>query len=210
MIEATYKKGDRVRHPARPEWGIGVINKIEVLTRDASTDLRIWVRFPSVGEKTLLASVASLEIIDEQGFGSGIHSRPTVTDLDLAKGGGWLGAISKQSADNIMTALPGEATDPFASLRKRLEFSTQLYRFDGSSARLVEWSVAQSGLDDPMSRFNRQELEQLYKRFVFNLDAHLLKLLGELRREKALVDQVLLTAPPLAVRTVRRLQGMVK
>ncbi|MSR68903.1 MAG: DUF3553 domain-containing protein [Phycisphaerales bacterium] len=210
MIEATYKKGDRVRHPARPEWGIGSVTKIEVVTRDSTTDLRVWVRFPSVGEKTMLASVAGLETIDEQGFGSGIHTRPTVTDIDLAKGGGWLGAVSKQSADNIMTALPGEATDPFASHRKRFEFSTQLYRFDGSAARLVEWSVAQSGLDDPMARFNRQELEQLYKRFIFNLDAHVLKLLGELRREKPVIDQVLLTAPPLAVRTVRRLQGMLR
>lgn len=210
MIEATYKKGDRVRHPSRPEWGVGVVNKIEVVTRDASTDLRVWVRFPSVGDKTLLASVAALEIIDDQGFGSGIHARPTVTDLDLAKGGGWLGAISKQSADNVMTALAGEATDPFASLRRRFEYSVQLYRFDGSPTRLVEWSIAQSGLDDPMARFNRQELEQLYKRWLFNLDAHVLKLLGELRREKSIIDQVLLTAPPLATKTIRRLQGMVK
>ncbi len=210
MVEATYKKGDRVRHPSRPEWGIGVVNKIEVVTRGPSTDLRVTARFPSVGDKTLLASVAALEIIDEQGTGSGFHARPTVTDLDLAKGGGWLGAISKQSADNIMTALAGEATDPFSSLQRRFEFSTQLYRFDGSPARLVEWSVAQSGLDDPMARFNRQELEQFYKRWLFNLDAHLVKLLSELRREKPFIDRVLANAPPLAVRSVRRLQGMVK
>jgi len=86
----------------------------------------------------------------------------------------------------------------------------KLYRFDGTPARLVEWSIAQSGLDDPMSRFNRQELEQLYKKWLFNLDAHLLKLLGEFRREKAVVDQALLNAPPLAVKAVRRQQGMLK
>ena len=50
MIEATYKKGDRVRHPSRPEWGIGVVSKIEVVTRGSSTDLRVWVRFASIGE----------------------------------------------------------------------------------------------------------------------------------------------------------------
>ncbi len=210
MIEATYKKGDRVRHPSRPEWGIGVVSKIEVVTRGESTDLRVWVRFPSIGEKTLLASAAGLEIIDEPNFSSGVHSRPSVTDFDVAKGGGWLGAISKQSADDLMMALPGEATDPFANPRRRLEVTLKLYRFDGTPARLVEWSIAQSGLDDPMSRFNRQELEQLYKRWMFNLDAHLLKLLAELRRERIVVDQVLLTAPPLAVKAVRRQQGLLK
>jgi hypothetical protein len=45
---------------------------------------------------------------------------------------------------------------------------------------------------------------------MFNLDAHLLKLLGVFRREKAVVDQALLNAPPLAVKAVRRQQGMLK
>ena len=210
MIEATYKKGDRVRHPSRPEWGIGVVSKIEVVTRGSSTDLRVWVRFPSIGEKTLLASAAALEILEDQIFSSTVHSRPSVTDFDVAKGGGWLGSISKQTANDLMTTLPGEATDPFAHPKRRLEVTIKLYRFDGTPARLVEWSIAQSGLDDPMSRFNRQELEQLYKKWIFNLDAHLLKLLGEFRREKAVVDQALLNAPPLAVKAVRRQQGMLK
>ncbi|MEN9668859.1 MAG: hypothetical protein RLZZ386_766 [Planctomycetota bacterium] len=210
MIEATYKKGDRVRHPSRPEWGIGVVSKIEVVTRGSSTDLRVWVRFPSIGEKTLLASAAALEILEDQSFSSSVHSRQSVTDFDVAQGGGWLGSISKQTANDLMTTLPGEATDPFAHPKRRLEVTIKLYRFDGTPARLVEWSIAQSGLDDPMSRFNRQELEQLYKKWMFNLDAHLLKLLGEFRREKAVVDQALLNAPPLAVKAVRRQQGMLK
>ena len=210
MIEATYKKGDRVRHPSRPEWGIGVVSKIEVVTRGSSTDLRVWVRFPSIGEKTLLASAAALEILEDQSLSSAVHSRPSVTDFDVAKGGGWLGSISKQTANDLMTTLPDEATDPFAHPKRRLEVTIKLYRFDGTPARLVEWSIAQSGLDDPMSRFNRQELEQLYKKWMFNLDAHLLKLLGEFRREKAVVDQALLNAPPLAVKAVRRQQGMLK
>ena len=210
MIEATYKKGDRVRHPSRPEWGIGVVSKIEVVTRGSSTDLRVWVRFPSIGEKTLLASAAALEILEDQSFSSSVHSRPSVMDFDVAQGGGWLGSISKQTANDLMTTLPGEATDPFAHPKRRLEVTIKLYRFDGTPARLVEWSIAQSGLDDPMARFNRQELEQLYKKWMFNLDAHLLKLLGEFRREKAVVDQALLNAPPLAVKAVRRQQGMLK
>ena len=210
MIEATYKKGDRVRHPSKPEWGVGVVSKDEVTTRGETTDLRIWVRFPSIGEKTLLASVAGLELIEAQAFSSAIHARPSVTDVDVAKGGGWLGSISKKSAEELMTALPGEATDPFVNPKRRFETTMALYRFDGTPARLVEWSIAQSGLDDPMSRFNRQELEQLYKRWMFHLDAHLLKLLGELRRERVAIDQLVATAPLLAVKAVRRQQSLLK
>ena len=57
-----YKKGDHVRHPERPEWGIGEITKMEILTRDGKPDRRLWVKFPSEGTKTLLASIANLEM----------------------------------------------------------------------------------------------------------------------------------------------------
>ena len=210
MIEATFKKGDRVRHPSKPEWGIGVVTKLEVVSRDASPDLRVSVRFPSIGEKTLLASLASLELLENGAASAAAYARPSLTDLDVANGGGWLGAISKTTANDLMTALPDDATDPFVSPRRRLDRTLNLYRFDGSPARLVEWSIAQSGLDDPMSRFNRQELEQLHKRWLFNLDAHLLKVLGEFRRERSVVDEALATAPPLAVKAVRRQFAMLK
>ncbi len=206
MIEMTYKKGDRVRHPSRPEWGEGSITKIEVVTRDRATDLRVWVRFSSIGEKTFLASAAALEIIDDQGHSSSVHARPTLHSLQVAEGGGWLGSMTKRTPEELMTTLPGEASDPFLPLRKRAEFLLKLYRFDGSPARLVEWSVAQSGVDDPLSRFNRQELEQLYKRWIFNLEAQTKRLMTELRRDGITIESLLPTAPPLAQRTIPRLQ----
>lgn len=209
MIEATFKKGDRVRHPSRPEWGTGTITKIEVVTRDQATDLRIWVRFPSVGEKTLLASAAQLEPAEDQGFAA-VHARPTVTSLDVEKGGGWLGSISKRTPEELMSSLSDEATDPFVGPRRRFEVALALYRFDGSPTRLIEWAIAQSGLDDPLSRFNRQELEQLHKRWLFNLDGHVTKLLGDLRREQVAIDPFLAKAPPLAVKSVRRLQSTLR
>ena len=206
MIETTYKKGDRVRHPSRPEWGSGVVTKIETVTQDRGTDLRLWVRFSLIGEKTFLASVAGLEVVDDQGVSNSVHARPTLDSLHVNGDGGWLGSISKSIPEELMTSLSGEANDPFIPLQKRADFIIKLYRFDGSPARLIEWAVVQSGIDDPLSRFNRQEIEQFYKRWLFNLEAQTKKLLADLRRDGIRIETLMTGAPPLAQRTIPRLQ----
>jgi glutamyl/glutaminyl-tRNA synthetase len=166
--------------------------------------MRLWVRFPTTGEKALLASAAGLELVDSPASEQLLGDRPSIHELDMANGGGWLADVSKRKIDDVMVAVSDDALDPFASPQRRLANILGLYRFDGSPARLVEWAVAQSGLDDPMSRFNRQELEQFHRRWLANVDAQLLKLLTDLKRERALVDAALKTAPPLAQRAVRR------
>jgi hypothetical protein len=203
-MQTVFKKGDRVRHPSRPEWGTGTISRIEILARGGTPDMRLWVRFPTTGEKALLASAAGLELVDSPASEQLLGDRPSIQELDMANGGGWLADVSKRKIDDVMVAVSEDALDPFASPQRRLANILGLYRFDGSPARLVEWAVAQSGLDDPMSRFNRQELEQFHRRWLANVDAQLLKLLTDLKRERALVDAALKTAPPLAQRAVRR------
>jgi hypothetical protein len=175
MTCVSTKTGDKVRHPARPEWGVGVITRTEVFTGDGGSDQRLWVKFPSIGVRTLIASVAKLELIEAAvGDTPSVYARPTITQVDDAKGG--LAADTAfRKPEDLMTSLPLDATDPFAPIKTRLERTLRLYRFDGSAARLVDWAVAQSGLDDPLTRFNRQELEVFYKRWLFNLDAHLVR-----------------------------------
>ncbi len=53
-----FSQGMTVRHRKRPEWGIGTVNRVETVTRGASRDQRLWIRFTNEGLKTLLASVA--------------------------------------------------------------------------------------------------------------------------------------------------------
>lgn len=180
------------------------------MSRGGTPDMRLWVRFPTMGEKALLASVAGLERVDGDGADALLLDRPTVHQLDMAGGGGWLADISKRKIEDIMVAVPEDALDPFALPHRRLASLLALYRFDGSAARLIEWAVAQSGIDDPMSRFNRQELEQFHKRWLVNLDAQLLKLLTELKRDRPTVDAALRAAPPLAQRAVRRQLELVR
>lgn len=210
MPVTALKQGDKIRHPKRPEWGIGQVTRIELVTRDGQTDQRVWVRFPSVGLKTLLASVAAPELVESTApdLASQFHLQPTLVDLESVREGGWLGEITKNKPEDAMRSLPPRATDPFVPLSKRFEHTVALYRFNGHGRSLIEWAVAQSGLDDPLSRFSRHEVEEFYKRWRFDLDAHLGRLLLELRREPQTLQAVLARAPAAAVAAVRRVQHM--
>ena len=210
MSTTAFHNGDKVRHNARPEWGIGSILKVEMLTREGKPDQRLWIRFPNIGTKTLLASAADLEITNEivADVAQSIHSRPTLAQVEMKREGGWLGAAGADKPEAVMTALTPQATDPFLSLRKRLKVTLSQYRFESTGARLVDWAVAQSGIDDPLSRFNRQELEQFHAKWRFDLDAHLGKLLMECRREPDVLAGELSKAPPLAQRAVQKIRSM--
>ena len=141
---------------------------------------------------------------------SAIHRPTTLTEVEAKQEGGWLGAIDRRKPEEIMTGLPPAATDPFLSLRRRLENTLALYRFDPAGGKLIDWAIAQSGVEDPMTRFNRNQLEQFWQRWKFELDAHLTRLLGEARRDPASLSGAMQKAPPAAQRAVQKLQGMVK
>jgi len=209
MTAIAFKMGDKVRSTKRPEWGEGSIMKLEAITFQGKTDQRIFVRFAAVGMKTLLASAADLIPADGGGDDvlTAIHRPTTLTDVEKSKEGGWLGTIERRGPEEVMTSLPPAATDPFLSLRKRLENTLGLYRFDG---KLIDWAVAQSGVTDPMTRFNRNELEQFWQRWKFALDAHLISLLGEARRDPDALQAALAKATPAAQKAVQKAQSLVK
>ena len=198
-----HKKGDRVRHPERPEWGIGEVTKVELLTRDGKPDRRVWIRFPSVGSKTVLASVACLETMNDEVLGSG-ESQDTLVDREDSHELGWLGEIAKRKPEEAMVALPPKVSDPFLSIRDRLAFLLKLYRFEPTGGKLVDWAVAQSGLDDPLSRFNRHELEQFYERWMWERDRMLVRLLEDARKAGETVDDLISEAPNCVRRAIKR------
>ena len=201
MQTTSFKIGEKVRHSKRPEWGVGSISKIEVITRDGRPDRRIWIRFPTAGEKTVLASMAELEHVESAPMAAG----QTLADVHARADTGWLGEISKRKPEDLMVALPDAATDPFIPLRRRIQNALGLYRFDGSGAKLIEWAIAQSGLNDPMSRFSRHELEQFFQRWRFALDAQLGKLIQEARREPGALDEASRGAPPAGLAALKRI-----
>ncbi len=227
----TYSVGDKLRHRQRPEWGIGSVTKIELVTRQGQRDQRIWIRFPNAGLKTVLGSVADLEgpLGQESGPPPALptprrsatpgNAMPAASFADAAETlvareatheSGWLGAITKRRPDEAMTTLPSTATDPFLSLGRRLEFVLSLFRFESSGGKLIDWAVAQSGLDDPLSRFNRHELEAFFQRWAFERDATVARLVIEARRSGTDIagkgiEEILRLAPPAAQRALRKL-----
>jgi hypothetical protein len=86
----------------------------------------------------------------------------------------------------------------------RLNLTLGLYRFHKSGHSLVDWAVAQSGMADPLTRFTRQELEQLFDRWAYERDVHLSRLLQDARNEQAIVAAAVKTAPKPAQDAVRR------
>lgn len=210
----AYRSGEEVRHRQRPEWGVGTIQRVEAARRGNSIDQRLWIRFPNIGMKVLLAGLGDLERVNtstaagEGILGEGIgHDGHTMADREATHEQGWLGEIARKRPEEAMVEIPPQASDPFLSLRQRLEFTIGLYRFEPSGGRLLDWAVAQSGLNDPLSRFNRHELEELFTRWAHRRDQHLAKLGQEARNEPGLFDSVMKKAPPSAHKALRKLHG---
>jgi len=218
MSEHTFKYGDRVRHAKRPEWGVGTVQKTEDTTVNGQPFQRISVRFPNAGLKRLMSGHALLQRVDN-------HEEETMSNNTTVENGSrtsnfgmwdslaesdWLSPVAQRKIREVMTSLPEEIRDPFNSYGKRLAATLNLYRFGRSGRGLVDWAVAQSGMKDPLTRFSRQELEQLYDRWEQQLDTHLAKLLqaatsGEDRRT---ANELLRSAPPEAKNAARRAMSM--
>lgn len=203
--------GDKVRHRQRPEWGVGTVTKIETVTLRGQRDQRIWIRFANAGTKTVLGSLAELDPADPAtGILGGQVAGPGAVDDTLISRearheSGWLGSIAKRKPEEAMTSIPATAADVFLPLHKRIEFVLSLYRFEPSGGKLIDWAVAQSGLDDPLSRFSRHELEAFFDRWAFDRDATLGRLVQEARRTLLNVDELLRGAPAAAQRALRKL-----
>ncbi|MDI9403004.1 MAG: DUF3553 domain-containing protein [Limnohabitans sp.] len=197
---AMYTQGMQVRHKQRPEWGGGTINRVETLTRGGLRDQRLWIKFANAGLKTLLASGADLEIVE--GTGAAEH---TFAAREIATEAGWLGEITKRKPEQAMAELPPDATDPFLTPERRLRNLLGLFRFDGS-AKLIDWAVAQSGLDDPLSRFTRIELEAFYKEWSRDRDVALWRLVSDFRKRRVSIDALMVDAPKAALSTLQRFE----
>jgi hypothetical protein len=120
--------------------------------------------------------------------------------------GGWLEKAEAPSAIEVMSKLPSSATDPFTPFSARLKATIDLYRFTDSGGSLLDWAAAQSGLRDPLSRFSRHELEQLFRRFSFVRDEHLKRLVLDMKKQDAgTMQQMLRAAPPAVQQALKRL-----
>jgi hypothetical protein len=210
--------GDRVVHTGKPEWGSGVINSATRTTQDGKPCQMLNVRFDRAGLKTISTAFANLIPADDvsaMSFAPEIASTPAATNgttshAAKAKEDDFaarlMGAAGAADIRAQMAKLPDPATDPFSTPLDRLKATLNLYRFQPTGGSLLDWAAMQSGLSDPLSRFNRHELEKFFESFVISRDGHLRKTLAEARKADpngagALVKQ----APAAAQQALRRI-----
>lgn len=194
MSTSDWKVGDRVVHAGRPEWGTGSVTSAESSMHNGHPCQRLSIRFERAGPKVISTAFADLRHPD---------AAPSL-DKKLSDAAG-LDGFDHQKAFAMLGDLPDDATDPFNTFKSRLTHTLRLYRFTGTGGSLLDWAASQTGLGDPLSRFNRHELEQGFDRFKMNLEQHLRKLVQEAKKkEPESIAAALAAAPPAGQQALKR------
>lgn len=198
MTTSDFKFGDRVVHTTRPEWGTGVVTAVQPVVHEGKPAQQLTLRFDRGGLKTISTAVASLRLADQD------DEHHPAKDV-AGEPRGWLDSLGADNPAEAMSRLPEATRDPFTTLAARIQATIALYRFSDRGSSILDWAAAQTGLADPLSRFNRHQLEEFFKRFAGERDTHLKRLVLELqRKDPAAAEQVLRTAPPTVRDTLRR------
>ncbi|MEO1129240.1 MAG: DUF3553 domain-containing protein [Planctomycetota bacterium] len=191
MASTQFQFGDRVMHASRPEWGEGIVTAVANATHDGAACQRLTVRFERAGLKTVSTGVADIRNADEVG--------PAAAD-DASGPAPWLEVASAEDVPKHMAKLPDATRDPFTTLEDRLTSTLHLYRFSDQGGSLLDWAAMQTGLADPLTHFSRHELEAFFKRFAFERDQHLKRVLAEVRKTDASMIARVAAAAPLEAR----------
>ncbi len=207
MKTMTIAFGDRVTHPKFPEWGSGAVIKVENTVQQGEPTTRITVRFASAGLKSFVGSHLPLDVLEDRHSMPGDRDcvRPAIAEVEDLERSGLTEAIEQKLLE-IMHAIPMACRDPFNTAEHRLRRTLELYKYDMSGRGLMEWAMAQTGMDDPLTRFNRTELEVYFKHFSQDLNQHLSKLLSEMREETSMVQQIVDSASLRAKRAVEKMK----
>lgn len=207
MTSKQWSFGDRVIHTLKPEWGAGQVTSATSTTHEGRPCQSLTIRFERGGVKTISTAFANLVSADDH---PGLLSAasPSATDAD-GEIDPFAAKIGSDEARASMLRIAEDARDPFAPLSQRFEATVRLFRFAPTGRSLLDWATAQSGLADPMSRFNRHELEQFFQQWTIVRDNHLKKLVQEFRKaDPAGLQDSVRKAPPAVQQTLRRLDPL--
>ncbi|GDY00488.1 hypothetical protein LBMAG48_28910 [Phycisphaerae bacterium] len=202
MQSRTFAKGESVIHTGKPEWGPGDIVSAEGQLHEGKPCQRLTIRFARAGLKTISTAFADLKPAEDSMSRQIIKASEESTDpLDKT--------MRRRAAEESLQKVPEDAIDPFRTPIQRLQSMLKIYKWMDSPAGVLEWATTQTGLGDPMSMFNRHELEQQLDKFRIGVDNHLKKLLPVARKADAGgVQKALLTAGPSAKAALRRVDTM--
>ncbi len=178
MMDAQrFDSGDEVRHTKRPEWGRGVIRQVQAINHEGKPAQRLTIDFANRGRVVLNTAVASLT--------QGSIDPPMKTPAAESTNIGWLDAMEKSQGKGgkTLTDLPESLSDPFLSESRRLAMTLKTFSFSTQARSLMDWAVAQTGLDDPLSKYTRHELEEAFRRYAYLREQHLRELVRMMKRQ---------------------------
>jgi len=202
---ARIEFGDQIRHRTHPEWGTGSVAKVEDTVAGGKPSQKVTIRFPNAGVKVIQSVSGTLERIDAEAPAFDDSSAADlIEEIDRMSQDDLLAPVANRKLVEIMVAIPESCRDPFRSLGDRIEATLALWRFDEGGSGLYDWAVMQTGLDDPLTRFNRHELEEHYKRWSHEREQHLKRLLQEAASSTINLEPLLAKAPDVARRTLQR------
>ena len=173
-----FRVGDVVVHPRRPEWGHGVVQRAQDDHHQGQPGQRLTIDFPNHGKTIINTAVVPVIPKDAtEPMSSSTSSGPSSR--------GWLGTLADNNGntEHELTALPQAMTDPFGSIGSRLVATLDSFRFSTEARLLLDWAVAQTGLDDPLTKYTRHELEEAFPRFTRQRDRHLKDLVRQIKTQ---------------------------
>ncbi|MFN3168453.1 MAG: DUF3553 domain-containing protein [Phycisphaeraceae bacterium] len=187
----TFKVGDKVAHPKKPEWGTGVVVQAQTVTHDGVQAQRLRVDFANKRNTTLNTAIAPLVSGDAvnpnnrtpfqspKGLGTDMSMSTDASKL----GAGWLDQLEGRSGGKReLWDLPAACNDPFASDEQQLDATLDTFKYSTDPGPLFQWAVVQTGLDDPLTKHTRVELEQAFPRFARDRDNRLFELVRQMKR----------------------------
>ena len=219
--------GDKVVHSAKPEWGTGVVTAAHNSIHEGQPCQSLTIRFDRAGVKTISTAFAKLTAVEpkpaltEEEPVTASHAPQAIPTLaptlaarpvaarDVRESTQTMEPLFTPDPREMMSKLPEVATDPFSTPHARVKATLALYRFAPTGASLLDWAAAQSGLADPMSKFNRHELERFFQSYAVVRDNHLKKVVQELKKtDPSGLAQLLTGAPPVVQQALRRLDAL--
>jgi hypothetical protein len=195
----VFNVGDKVRHADRPEWGAGVVDQAVAIQHEGRPAQQLTVKFEHKGRTTLNTAYAKIVPADHASVAA--HTQlGGPTRFVASSGSNSAGSTTTARPTDVLVNLPDAATDPLASLGRRLKITLMLFRFSTEPRSLIDWAVSQTGLYDPLTEFSRHDLETAFRFFAHKREQHLKELVRQIRRanQQSLFQQLDPQTPPAA------------
>lgn len=183
-----FKVGDKVAHPKKPEWGTGTVIDAQPASHNGIQAQRLRVDFANKRNTTVNTAIAPL--VSGEAINQNFNHTPKGLGQDMSMstntskpGAGWLDELEGSSGGKReLWSIPDACDDAFSSDEQQLDACLDTFKYSTDPGPLFQWAVGQTGLDDPLTKYTRVELEQAFPRYTRDRDNRLFELVRQMKR----------------------------